>query len=72
MQKVIPKTKNAVAHVETKPVLTPSDTKAILHALKQATADSSPRAPAVQKSTRESDAYRRARSKAINDRKFHP
>jgi hypothetical protein len=61
---------NVVAHLEAKGVLTASDTKAIVHALENLQADSSPTTPQAQKAL--SGPYWEARHQALHNRKFHP
>jgi hypothetical protein len=61
--------KTVVKHLKANGVLTPSDTKAIVHALELLQVDSSPQ---TQKSLSESDPYWEARNKALHDRKYHP
>jgi hypothetical protein len=70
MSKVTAGLKNVVEHLEAKSVLTASDTKAIVHALRHLQGDSSPEAPQAQKAL--SGPYWEGRRKALHDRKFHP
>jgi hypothetical protein len=71
MNKVTGKLKHVMDHLEAKGVLSPSDTKAIVHALEQLpTAESAPVAPHAQKAL--SGRYWEGRSRALHDRKFHP
>lgn len=62
--------KSSVEHLEARGVLTPSDTKAIVHALVHLKVDPSPEAPRVQKAL--GGAYWEGRNRALHDRKFHP
>ena len=61
---------NVVAHLEAKGVLTPSDTKAIVHALEHLQVDSSLAAPQAEKAL--SGPYWEGRHQALHNRKFHP
>ena len=71
MTKVTGKLKNVMHHLEAKGVLSPSDTRAIVHALEQApAAEPAPVAPQAQKAL--SGPYWEGRNRALNDRKFHP
>lgn len=70
MNKVAGELKNVVEHLEAKGVLTPSDTKAIVHALKHLQGDPSAQPPKAQKAL--SGSYWEGRNRALHDRKFHP
>ena len=61
---------HVVDHLQAKGVLTPADSKAIVHALEHLPIQSAPAAPHAQKAL--SGPYWEGRNRALHDRKFHP
>jgi len=72
MKKVSGKTKKPSKRRKAKDDLSPSDVKAIVHALERVKIKTAQPAPQRQKSLSEVDTYWAARNKALHNRKYHP